>query len=187
MTPLATRATPVLISPTGEDGHGCVDSPDNERVQPEARRHPEPGQLDRYFASTSCNVESEIRRALEGDQLWLAYQPIVVTSSGRVIGAEALLRWSHPVLGPVPPATLIPLVEQCGLSSEVGQWVLERACGEARHWIESHRPGEFGVAVNVSADQLKSSGFATSVENVLRKARISPRSITLELTESRIH
>ena len=86
------------------------------------------------------SIEESLRRALERQELTLHYQPKVDLGSGRITGAEALLRWTHPTRGSVPPAQFIPVAEDCGLILEIGRWVLREACGQARAWVDAGLP-----------------------------------------------
>jgi EAL domain-containing protein (putative c-di-GMP-specific phosphodiesterase class I) len=114
----------------------------------------------------------------------MEYQPIVRTVDGRIVGVEALLRWAHPSRGLVSPSTLIPLAEQAGLITEIGQWVLGQACRDLRSWRDHHHTDDLAVSVNVSAHQLMSADFTASVEDVLLTTGTAPELVTLELTES---
>ncbi len=129
------------------------------------------------------SLRHDLRRACKEGQLRTVYQPIVRTADGRITGVEALVRWDHPLRGPVPPSTLIPLAEQSGIITEIGQWVLERACLDRHRWAH-HVPDDFEMAVNVSAYQLMSPGFAETVANVLRGTGTDAGVLTLEVTES---
>jgi len=126
-------------------------------------------------------LETELRKAIERDELVLHYQPQVDTESGTVIGAEALVRWEHPEQGLVPPFKFIPLAEEMGLIIELGDWVLLEAC---RQMVELREQGVElpKVAVNVSAMQF-TTRFITRVEDVLRETGLDPGSLELELTE----
>lgn len=128
-------------------------------------------------------LETALRYALERNELQLHYQPQVNCSSGRVFGAEALLRWQHPVMGLVPPIKFIPLAEETGLIIPIGEWVLRTACHQAQAW---HLAGfhQFQVAVNLSGRQFQHHDLAKLVENVLNETGLSPHYLDLELTES---
>ncbi len=128
-------------------------------------------------------IVKALRHAVERDQLALAYQPQVDLQTGKVCGLEALLRWQHPELGAVPPAQFIPLAEASGLINELGQWVLERACSDIRHWLEQGIQVPH-VAVNVSALQFKDNDLPGQVLHALERSRIDPGQLYVELTES---
>ncbi len=126
----------------------------------------------------------DLRGALGRGELRAEYQPIVGTADGRIVGAEALLRWDHPSRGVIGPAVLVPLAEQSGLINEIGLWVLERACADLGGW-RSHGHGvDLTASVNVSVTQLMSPGFAATVATSLAAAGTDPASVILEVTES---
>jgi diguanylate cyclase len=131
--------------------------------------------------SERWQLESELRRALERDQLSVVYQPIVDAVSGRTVAAEALLRWRHPVLGELSPGRFIPVAEDAGLIHKLGGWVLNRSCQEAAGWPDGVR-----VAVNVSALQFERPDFLAGVEAALSQSGLSPDRLELELTESAV-
>jgi len=116
-------------------------------------------------------------------ELHVSYQPIVDTTTGRLIAVEALLRWTHPSRGPVSPKIFIPFAEQSGQIIEIGQWVLERACQDRQQW-QHHRADEIAISVNVSAHQFMSAGFARSVMSVLDATSTRPDLLTVEVTET---
>jgi diguanylate cyclase (GGDEF)-like protein len=129
-------------------------------------------------------LECDLHRALARGELHTAYQPIVTTGSGRITGAEALLRWAHPTQGMVPATTLIPLAERSGLIGEIGQWVLEQAWADRCRWRDHSGDDDIAMSVNVSVHQLMLAGFAASVAAVLATDHTDPRLLTLEMTES---
>ena len=137
----------------------------------------------RAGALKELQLHSDLRAALEADQFHVVYQPVIALDTGRVAGAEALLRWIHPTSGPVSPADFIPVAERHGLISDLGDWVLRRAAVEALAWNElTDRP--VPVAVNVSARQLIDPHFAERVRGILGSTRMAPRLVTLEITET---
>ena len=132
------------------------------------------------------DLASELRVAVNGDQLRLAYQPILRLAGDRFAGAEALLRWQHPTRGLLGPDKIIELAEETGLIVEIGAWVLDEACRELRVWQAAHtgtRP--LGVAVNISGRQFGPDLVAT-VATALQTHRIDPGCLTLEITEGLI-
>jgi diguanylate cyclase (GGDEF)-like protein len=131
-----------------------------------------------------ASMQRDLRGACRGGELRMEYQPIVRTVDGRIVGVEALLRWVHPSRGLVSPSTLVPLAEQAGLITEIGQWVLEQACRDLRSWRDRHHTDDLAVSVNVSAHQLMSADFTATVEDVLLTTDTAPELVTLELTES---
>ncbi len=138
---------------------------------------------ERDAATRLADLEKVLPTAAMRGEMELAYQPIVAAAGGQLTGVEALLRWNHPSLGRISPATLIPLAEQCGEIIDLGRWVLERAWTDRSRW-HGDRSGELGVSVNVSAHQLMSASFADSIGDVLNLAPGRPDLLTLEVTES---
>lgn len=132
--------------------------------------------LQRRFA-----IEQSLRRALASNALRLVYQPVVDGLSGRTVGAEALLRWTSPELGPLSPAEFIPVAEDTGLIVAIGQWVLETACRQAAEWRRTIAP-DLVMAVNLSPRQFH-DGLVESVERCLEAAGLEPSALELEITE----
>lgn len=126
-------------------------------------------------------LETDLRRALERDELVLHYQPQVDTRTGSVVGVEALVRWLHPEQGMIPPFRFIPLAEEMGLIAEIGDWVIRAACEEVRRLeaLGLHLPK---VAVNVSALQFTPT-FVRKVKDILEQTGVDPHVLELELTE----
>ncbi|MFN3514288.1 MAG: putative bifunctional diguanylate cyclase/phosphodiesterase [Phenylobacterium sp.] len=129
------------------------------------------------------SLEKDLRHAIARDQLFLHFQPVVDLDAGAVVGAEALLRWRHPQLGMVSPAEFVPLLEQSGLIDEVGLWVLNAACREARAWEEEGLLG-LKVAVNLSARQFRDPALNTIIVRTLERHRLAPAALEVELTET---
>lgn len=122
-----------------------------------------------------------LRGALERQELHVVYHPLVRADSGCIIGAEALLRWTSPELGDVPPGTFIPVAEQNGLIVDLGRWVLREACATLARW-RLHQEG-FMMAVNVSPRQFKTSGFVALVKECLDEFQVPPQQLEIEITE----
>jgi diguanylate cyclase (GGDEF)-like protein len=125
------------------------------------------------------SLENDVRNALGSDGLALHYQPIIDARTGKLVGREALLRWSHPVRGPIPPDQFVPIIEDAGLIHQIGDWVIREACFEAVRW-----DSELRVAVNISAAQLCGSGIAETVLGALATSGLVPSRLELEVTES---
>lgn len=128
-------------------------------------------------------LEADLRLAIEQKQFQLHYQP-QTTSDGRIIGAEALLRWPHPGRGLVPPAAFIPLAEESELILAIGRWVLEEACARLKAWEVIPAAKGLRLAVNVSARQFRQPDFVAEVREIVAAAGIDPAALKLELTES---
>ncbi len=127
-------------------------------------------------------IETGLRHALGNGQLLLHYQPKFSISTGKIIGAEALVRWHHPERGLVPPAEFIPLAEATGLVVQVGEWVLEAACAQAQQWKQAGLP-PIRLAVNVSAREF-TSALPGRVTETLKRYGLEPSWLELEITES---
>ncbi|MCR6632008.1 MAG: EAL domain-containing protein [Magnetospirillum sp.] len=130
-------------------------------------------------------LETDLRKALARDELLVYYQPKVETASGRVVGAEALLRWHHHELGMISPADFIPIAEETGLIIPIGEWVLAEVCRQLRAWAEQGQP-VVQVAVNLSAHQFRQPDLVDRVVEALHGAGINPDLLELELTESAV-
>ena len=128
-------------------------------------------------------LEADLHLALEKGQFLVYYQPQFDTA-GRVIGAEALVRWLHPQRGMVSPGEFIPLAEETGLILPLGQWVLEQACAQIKKWSENPAAADIIVAVNLSAHQIFQSNFVERVSATLKTHGADPLKLQLELTES---
>ncbi|ABR89612.1 sensory box protein [Janthinobacterium sp. Marseille] len=128
-------------------------------------------------------MEADLRKALQDNQLMLYYQP-QTGNDGRIVGAEALLRWRHPVKGMVSPADFIPLAEQTGLILPIGHWVLGMACAQLISWSKHPATAQLSLAINVSALQFKQPDFVSQVVSVLDRSGADPHLLELELTES---
>jgi EAL domain-containing protein (putative c-di-GMP-specific phosphodiesterase class I) len=124
-------------------------------------------------------LEGDLREAIETDQLRLLYQPIVNKSGEKMVGVEALCRWTHPTRGEISPTEFIAAAEHSGLIISLGAWVLRRACTDAMAW-----PDLTTVAVNVSPLQFRRSDFVELVERTLADTGFDPARLELELTES---
>jgi diguanylate cyclase (GGDEF)-like protein len=124
-----------------------------------------------------------IRQALRNNEFKLYYQPQFALSTGRIVGAEALIRWRHDSLGFIPPDKFIPVAEHSGLIHELGAWVLNEACSQAKHW-QSVGLGDLVIAVNVSPVQFRRDDIEREVATALADSGLAPSCIELELTES---
>jgi predicted signal transduction protein with EAL and GGDEF domain len=133
-------------------------------------------------AAKHLSLEADLRKAVERQEFTLNYQPRLSLKDLRVEAVEALLRWSHPQRGFVPPDEFIPLAEQSGLIVEIGDWVLREACAQARRWRDAGAPSR-QVAVNVSGIQFRDGSLVRRVSNAIDLAGIDSRTIELEFTE----
>lgn len=134
-----------------------------------------------------ARLGSELRNAIIRGELFLLYQPIFDLVTGRLHGAEALVRWNHPVRGFVSPGDFIPVAERSGLIVPLGSWVLREACEQLARWRHEHGAGAIGaVNVNVAVRQLREPGFVDEVAAVLSANGLLPRNLVLEVTESSV-
>jgi diguanylate cyclase (GGDEF)-like protein/PAS domain S-box-containing protein len=127
-------------------------------------------------------LEHALRDPRLTDQLVLYYQPQFSVKTGGLVGAEALIRWQHPVRGLLPPDAFVPLAEEAGLIEGIGEWVLRTACAQARRWLDAGHP-PFRMAINVSAYQIRNERIVEVVRSALGDARLDPRLLELEVTE----
>jgi diguanylate cyclase (GGDEF)-like protein/PAS domain S-box-containing protein len=135
-------------------------------------------------ALTHAQLEADLRHAIQNDQLALHYQPQVSGSNGRIVGAEALVRWRHPERGLVHPCDFVPHAERTGLILPLGQWVLEQACQQLASWASCPEMAALALSVNVSAQQFKAPDYVEQVIATLARTGANPQLLKLELTES---
>ena len=141
---------------------------------------------ERTAAALRASIEQALRRALDRREMWLDYQPEVDVATGRVLGAEALLRWSNPTLGALAPEEFVGVAEEVGLIGAIGRWVLTTACREAASWDLPPHATDVFVAVNVSGHQLGDPTLANQVEDALFESGLAPRRLCLEVNESAV-
>jgi diguanylate cyclase (GGDEF)-like protein/PAS domain S-box-containing protein len=131
----------------------------------------------------SSALEKDLRQTISLRQFQLHYQP-QTDSYGRIIGAEALLRWTHPCRGSISPSAFIPLAEETGFILPIGRWVLEEACAKLKIWSEIPAASGLRLAVNVSARQFRQPDFVAAVQQIIEATGANPARLKLELTES---
>jgi diguanylate cyclase (GGDEF)-like protein/PAS domain S-box-containing protein len=129
------------------------------------------------------HLESDLRHAVERNELVLYYQPKINAHTGQLAGVESLIRWKHPVQGLVPPGSFIPLAEDSGLIVQIGAWVIREACRQHVAW-QRNGIGQISIAVNLSALQLKNKGLLATLTEALAEFPVGPGQIEIELTES---
>jgi diguanylate cyclase (GGDEF)-like protein/PAS domain S-box-containing protein len=132
-------------------------------------------------------IEEEIRQALERDEFFLEFQPVIDLNTRALLGVEALVRWSHPEHGVIPPGRFIPVAEESGQVVELGRWVLVEACCRVREWRDSITGGEgLRVAVNISGRHLQHADLLGDVSRALKVSGLEPGNLVIELTESTV-
>ena len=129
-------------------------------------------------------LETQLRRAVQRNELLLYYQPKVDVGSGRVVGAEALLRWRHPQLGMVPPDRFIPIAEEAGLIVELSEWVIDRACAQIAAWRAQGLWDGLQVAVNISRQVIVAGGLVQATRAAVERHAVRGGDLIFELTES---
>ena len=135
-----------------------------------------------HAARKRVECEIQLRRAIENEEFEVYYQPQVHIATGRIIGAEALVRWNDPIRGIIVPAFFIPLAEETGLIGKIGEWVLNETCRQGKIWLDNgHR---LTLAVNVSPHQIRHQNIPKMVNDALKKSGFNPYLLELELTES---
>jgi predicted signal transduction protein with EAL and GGDEF domain len=127
-------------------------------------------------------LEMDLRMALENDEFFLVYQPTIDLGSMSPTGVEALIRWRHPERGVLQPEDFIPLLEESGLITEIGCWVLEKACAQGAAWRDAGYPVK--MAINVSGRQLDTDQVTLDIEEALSHSGLDPKALTIEVTET---
>lgn len=184
---IAARAG-IAVHPTdGDDAEGLF-----KRAEAALKNAAASGARYRFYAQEMGDavagrlaLESQLRSALENREFVLHYQPKVDLRSGRLSGAEALIRWNQPGAGLMPPALFIPILEETGMINEVGQWALQQATADWLRWRAAGLPA-VPIAVNVSPLQLRDPAFITQLAEVVAVAEGAARGLTLEITESMV-
>ncbi len=133
-------------------------------------------------AKLRVKMESCLRHAIENHELYLEYQPQTSAQTGKLVGAEALIRWKSPELGQISPEVFIPLAEDTGLIIEIGDWVLNSACHDLQIW-QKQTTVPLRIAINLSSRQFRSSTLLNTISNTLATTNIDPKQLELEITE----
>lgn len=175
-----------IYPPDGEDAETLIRNSDTAMF-----RAKELGRNNYQFYTESLTLntlqrvamENNLRKALEREEFNLVYQPQIELTSGKIIGAEALLRWNNKQFGSVSPARFIPLAEETGLIHSIGKWVLNMACRQAEQWISDGLDLQY-IAVNVAGQQIQKGELVNDVTQALANSRLAPERLELEVTES---
>ena len=180
----------VAVSRGGRDARGLLRDADTATYSAKERGRARYEVFDdelRRRADARLEIEQDLRQAIERDELVPYYQPVVSTTSGELLGLEALVRWNHPTRGLLTPASFLDVALETGLVATLGRTMLERACRDLARWDagsdepESARPW---ISVNIDAQQLHQESFADDVQAILRESGTAPDRIRLELTEN---
>jgi EAL domain-containing protein (putative c-di-GMP-specific phosphodiesterase class I) len=131
----------------------------------------------------SIELESDLRKAIEREELVVYYQPQFHAENNRMIGVEALVRWNHPKRGLLSPGLFIPIAEETGMIYEIGTWVLREACQQMKRWHDEGGP-LIPVSVNLSSLQFHQTNLVEYIKNILRDTKLEPKYLELEITES---
>ena len=130
-------------------------------------------------------IEMDLNKALENDELLLHYQPQFDATTGEMVGTEALIRWLHPENGMISPYNFIPIAELCGPMIPIGQWVLNTACIAAKGWQDQGLP-KIRICVNISARQFHADNFVETIEHAIKLSNLNPKWLELEITEGMV-
>lgn len=184
-----TASVGIAVADHGESAEEILHRADMAMYQAKSKgrgRHQIIDVHEQAESERRTTLKFDLHTAVRNQELHVDYQPIVKTSDRRIIGFEALLRWTHPIYGPISPSVLIPLAEEAGLIGAVGAWVLAQACIDRRRWSAVDAAAPLGVSVNVSPHQLMEPDFVDSVKATLgcSTSGIDPALLTLEVTES---
>lgn len=128
-------------------------------------------------------IATELEYAIERDQFYLTYQPLIDVKRGKIMGMEALLRWQHPHLGLIPPSEFIPIAEKSDMIKTIGEWVLFQACKQNYEWQAQGLP-PIRIAVNISAKHFQDPNFSAQVKRTLELTGLSPNYLEIEITEN---
>ncbi|WP_180968080.1 EAL domain-containing protein [Cytobacillus massiliigabonensis] len=169
----------------GKDGETLIKKADSAMYQ--AKREGNKYQLYHSMQveqmAEKLDVEMNLRKALEHEELFLCYQPKVNLSSGKITGAEALIRWNHPEKGLISPAEFIPLAEETGLIIPIGEWVIRTACMQSMSWQDAGMP-PLVMSVNLSVRQLYEPNIVEVIKGILEETKLQPEYLEIEITES---
>ena len=128
-------------------------------------------------------LESDLRKALELNQLELYYQPQICAITNQIIGAEALIRWNHPEWGIVSPGEFIPIAEETGMIIEIGKWIKETACIQNKAWQDAGLPA-IPVSINLSAHRFLEKDLLVNIRDILAKTKLDPKYLQIEIVET---
>jgi EAL domain-containing protein (putative c-di-GMP-specific phosphodiesterase class I) len=135
-------------------------------------------------ATERLELETQLRRALENNELSVMYQPLVSIKTGKIIGCEALARWDHPTRGRISPTRFIQIAEEIGVIIPIGYWVLETACRQMKEWHTALGSETLTMSVNLSGKQVQRKDVVARVQEILTRTELKPDCLKLEITET---
>ncbi len=176
----------VMSSDSSRDAAGLLRDADTAMYEAKASGKSSVALFDKkmgLLAMDRMELESDLRLAVQENQFFLVYQPIIDMSTGRVSEVEALIRWAHPHRGVIMPMTFVPLAEEVGLITKIGNWVLSEACAQLAEW-NRNLAEPIRISVNVSGRQLQEKRFVSEVKAIVARSGLDPKLIELEITET---
>jgi diguanylate cyclase (GGDEF)-like protein/PAS domain S-box-containing protein len=178
----------VMSGSAGESVEGILRNADTALYRAKAQGRSRYAVFDMEMGARArkrIQLETNLRRAIERDELVLRYHPIVSLTTGKIDSFEALVRWKHPELGEIPPDEFIHLAEEIDMIQPIGQWIVRTACRQTRLWQKKYASAaELGINVNLSAKEFSQEGLVQSIRDTLTEVDLDPRYVTVEVTET---
>ncbi len=176
-----------LYPETAEDSHTMISQADIAMHQAKRKG----GNIAQLYRSDmrmatieQLALETSLRKAVTNEEFRVYYQPKLDLANGKIVGAEALVRWQHPTMGLLSPAAFVPLAEETGLITDIGEWVLHEACRQTSDWHKRGIDTHLKMSVNLSAQQFRSTDVVQLVQSALETSQLSPSQLEMEITET---